>query len=282
MTAPGRARPFAVDRRGWRREAPPPLIITATPNVCWLEPDVPYPRTLEEMVAEARRCEAAGARVLHVHADDWRPMVAALRAGTRMLIQCGMSSVLVAGRMDIFESRADMISVIANHHDEAFAQGDTHELHPREELVEYAHLAREYGVRLEWEVWHTGSIWNLNYLIDAGLLDPPHITTLFFGWPGGTWSPPTVEEYLYRRSYLPPDCAVTVSVMDPAQMDIIAAAIRAGDNVRVGTEDRPYGRGGARATTSELVAEVAELAAALGRPLASRDEAAVMLGVGDA
>jgi 3-keto-5-aminohexanoate cleavage enzyme len=181
--------------------------------------------------------------------------------------------------MEIFEMKADMISIIVNHHDEAFAEGDTHQLHPREELVEYARLAREYGVRLEYEIWHTGSIWNLNYLIDRGLVDAPHITTLFFGWPGGTWSPPTVEEYLYRRSYLPPDCAVTVSIMDPAQIDVIAAAIRAGDNVRVGTEDYPFTRDGRRASTHELVTEVAKLALQLGRPLASRAQAEEILGV---
>jgi len=273
------ARSFPVARQHWRQRALPPLIVTATPNICWLEPDLPYPQTVEEMVAEGQRCEAAGAQVLHVHATDWPPMVAALREDTGMLIQCGMSSLLVGDRLDIFESKADMISIIANHHDEAFAHGDTHELHPREELVEYARLSRRYGVRLEFEVWHTGSIWNLNWLIERDLLDAPYIATLFFGWPGGTWSPPTVEEYLYRRSYLPPGCAVTVSIMDPAQMDVIAAAIRAGDNVRVGTEDHPYGRTGEHAATHELVAEVAELAAALGRPLATRSQAGAMLGV---
>jgi 3-keto-5-aminohexanoate cleavage enzyme len=240
---------------------------------------VPYPQTVDEMVAEAHRCEEAGARVLHVHTDDWPAMVSALRANTGMLIQCGMSSVLVHDRLGIFESRADMISVILNHHDEAFAEGDTHQLHPREELAEYARLSAEFGLRLEFEVWHTGSIWNLNYLIDAGLVEPPYITTLFFGWPGGTWSPPTVEEYLYRRSYLPPACAVTVSIMDPAQIDIVSAAIRAGDNVRVGTEDYPFNRSGQRATTHELVEEVAELADRLGRPVASRSLAAELLGV---
>jgi len=279
MNVPTRQATFPVERQRWRQAPPPPLIITATPNICWLEPGVPYPQTVEEMVAEAQRCEAAGAQVLHVHATAWKPMVSALRDATGMLIQCGMSSVLVGDRIDIFESRADMISIIANHHDEAFAQGDTHELHPREELVEYARLSREYGVRLEFEVWHTGSIWNLNWLIERDLLDPPYITTLFFGWPGGTWSPPTVEEYLYRRSYMPPDCAVTVSIMDPAQADIVAAAIRVGDNVRVGTEDHPRGRAGRVAATHELVAEVAELAATLGRALASRADAGAMLGV---
>jgi 3-keto-5-aminohexanoate cleavage enzyme len=274
-----RGKLFPVKRTHQTNGALPPLIVTATPNICWLQPDVPYPRTVDEMVVEAERCEAAGAQVLHVHADDWAPMVAALRENTGMVIQCGMSSVLVDERHEIFESRADMISVILNHHDEAFAEADVHELHPREELVEYARLSAEYGVRLEFEVWHTGAIWNLNYLIEAGVLEPPYVTTLFFGWPGGTWSPPTVEEYLYRRSYLPPKCAVTVSIMDPAQMDVISAAIRAGDNVRVGTEDYPLNRNGQRAATHELVAEIVDLAAHLGRPLASRSAAGELLGV---
>ena len=59
-------------------------------------------------------------------------------------------------RMDVFEQRGDMISIITSHHDEAFAGLDMHELHPREELAEYARLAREYGVQLEYETWHTG------------------------------------------------------------------------------------------------------------------------------
>jgi 3-keto-5-aminohexanoate cleavage enzyme len=279
QTASARAAPFPVQRAHEPQGIMPPLIVTATPNVCWLQPDVPYPQTVDEMVLEAQRCEAAGAQVLHVHAEDWPKMVSALRENTGMLIQCGMSSVLVNKRHKIFESQPDMISVILNHHDEAFADGDVHELHPREELVEYARLSAEFGVRPEFEVWHTGSIWNLKYLIDAGLLEPPYITTLFFGWPGGTWSPPTVEEYFYRRSYLPENCAVTVSIMDPAQMDIVSAAIRAGDNVRVGTEDYPYNRNGQRAATHELVAEVIELAEHLGRRVASRSAAGELLGV---
>src|SRR5579859_2253331 len=103
MNVPTRQATFPVERQRWRQAPPPPLIITATPNICWLEPEVPYPQTVEEMVAEARRCEAAGAQVLHVHANDWKPMVAALREGTGMLIQCGMSSVPVGRRIDIFE-----------------------------------------------------------------------------------------------------------------------------------------------------------------------------------
>ena len=28
-----------------------PLVITATPNICWLKPEVPYPQTAAEIIA---------------------------------------------------------------------------------------------------------------------------------------------------------------------------------------------------------------------------------------
>ena len=70
-----------------------PLIITATPNICWLRPEVEYPRTPEEMAAEASRCREAGASILHMHADDWPGTIAAVRAATDLIVQCGMSSL---------------------------------------------------------------------------------------------------------------------------------------------------------------------------------------------
>jgi 3-keto-5-aminohexanoate cleavage enzyme len=146
-------------------------------------------------------------------------------------------------------------------------------LHPREELEEYAQLSAEFGVKLEFETWHTGSIWNLNYLIGKKLVEPPYFTSLFFGWPGGSWSPPTVEEYFYRRRHLPDESLATVSIMDERQIDIIAAAIVAGDHIRVGTEDYPFDKQGNVAQTHLLVAEAAEIAAALGRPIATPEEA---------
>src|SRR5215208_2564060 len=121
-----------------------PLMITATPNICWLAPDVPYPQTVEELVAEARLCEQAGAQILHMHATDWPAWIAAARDATDMIIQCGMSSQAIPERMDIFHARGDLISIIVSHHDEAFAGQDFHVLHPREELLEYAQLSKRY------------------------------------------------------------------------------------------------------------------------------------------
>ena len=246
----------------------------------WLHPEVDYPRTVESLVAEAKRCEQAGAAILHFHGEEyWAEALAALRAETGLILQCGMSSLPVAERMEVFEHRADMISIILSHHDEAFAEADFHVLHPREELVEYAELSREHGVKLELETWHTGSIWNIRWMIERGLLDPPYFTSLFFDWPGGSWSPATVEEYLYRSRQLPDGCLATLSAMGPGQFRLLVAAITLGDHVRVGTEDYPFDRFEKPAATHELVAQIAEVAAAVGRPVATPQQAREIAGI---
>ena len=238
-----------------------PLIIVATPNNCWLQPDVKYPRTVSELAEEAAKCREAGAAVLHTHglADigedcctkgkgKWIEVIDETRRASDILIQCGMSTLTLQQRIEVFEHRADMVSIILNHHDEDFAECNTDVLHPMEEL-------------------------------DKDLLDGPIINTLFFGWPGGTWSPPTVEEYLYRRRMMPENCPCVVSIMGREQMDILAAAIMHGDGVRVGTEDYPFDRTGKLCEAHELVKEIADISRSLGREVATPDQAREILGV---
>ena len=257
-----------------------PLIITATPNVSWLHPQVDFPRTSQAIANEARLCHEQGATILHTHGgDNWSETIRTVRKQTPMIIQCGMSSLPITERMEVYENRAEMISIILNHHDEAFAQTECLVLHSRQELEEYVGLNKEFGVIPEFEVWHSGSIWNLKYLIEEGLITPPYVTTLFFGWPGGTWSPPTLEEYRYRRKLMPDGCICNVSIMEQGQREIIAAAILMGDHVRVGTEDYPFTQAGEAAATHELVRETAEVARALGRPLATLEQARQMIGL---
>ncbi len=257
-----------------------PLIIVATPNISWLHPRVDYPKTLQGIVEEAILCRKAGATVLHTHSEGkWIEMLRAVRSKTDIIIQCGMSSLPIPDRMDVYKEKGDMISIILNHHDEAFVQTECNVLHTKEELTEYAKLCKKNGVIPEFEVWHSGSIWNLNWMIHNKLLKPPYVCTLFFGWPGGTWSPPTVEEYLYRRRQMPAGSVCSVSIMEEHQIDILTAAISHGDHVRVGTEDYPFNRAGKVATCHELVKEAADLAKSLGRPLATVQQARKMIGL---
>lgn len=257
-----------------------PLVITATPNMSWLHPEIPFPASPSDMAEEAKRCEEAGASIVHLHSTkEWGALIAAVRSSSALLVQCGMSSLALEERHEIFEQGADMISVIVNHHDEAFPGGDTNVLHPKEELLQYCEESMRSGVRPEFEVWHTGSIWNLRWLLEHTEVARPAICTLFFGWPGGTWSPPSVEEYVSRRRAMPADAVITVSVMGPQRFGVLAAAIEAGDHVRVGTEDYPFDRWGEPARASKLVEEVAALSDALGRRVASPSEAAGLLGI---
>jgi 3-keto-5-aminohexanoate cleavage enzyme len=256
-----------------------PLIITATPNVSWLYPDVWYPRSAAEIADQAAACVKEGASIVHIHAEGlWKDAIRSARKKTNGILQCGMSSLPVADRMEVFKERADMISVMISHHDEAFVGVDTHRLHPREELVQYMKLASRYRVKPEFEVWHSGSIWNLRFLMAKGIVPQPYFATLFLGWPGGNWSPPTVEEYIYRRKMMPDKGIVSVSVMDRSQAEVLSAAITRGDHVRVGTEDNPF-VGEKPATTPELVRWISGVSKAIGRPVASVDEATKLIGV---
>lgn len=269
-----------------------PLIIVATPNNCWLHPQVSYPKTVTELAEEAAKCCEAGAAVLHTHglADigedcctkgvgKWKEVFDATRKASDILIQSGMSTLTLQQRIDVFENKSDMVSIILNHHDEDFAECNTDVLHPMPELESYASGCRKFGVKPEFEVWHAGSIWNLNQLLDKGLLDSPYINTMFFGWPGGTWSPPTIDEYIYRRRLMPENCVCTVSIMGKEQMQILVAAIMNGDHVRVGTEDYPFDQQGKLCTAHELVKQIADISRSLGREVATSVQARELLGL---
>ncbi|MFX1557775.1 MAG: 3-keto-5-aminohexanoate cleavage protein, partial [Promethearchaeota archaeon] len=137
-----------------------------------------------------------------------------------------------------------------------------------------------FNIKPEWEVWHTGSYWNLNYLINKNFLTPPHVLTLFFNWPGGTWSPPTPDEYLHRIKYMPLNCLHTISVMGKEQTKIAVLAIMHGGNVRVGTEDYPFIKENIPAkNNAELVARMVRLSKEMGRETADPSEARKILGL---
>ena len=62
----------------------PPLIITATPNKSWLNPELAYPEAIADVAAEAGRCAANGASIMHLHSvSEWVPLIAAVRAVSR-------------------------------------------------------------------------------------------------------------------------------------------------------------------------------------------------------
>ena len=88
-----------------------------------------------------------------------------------------------------------------------------------------------------------------------------------------------MEEYLYRRRQMPSGCVCNVSIMGEGQREIVTAAILMGDHVRVGTEDYPFNHAGEVTTTHALVGEAAVIARAIGRPIATVQQARQMIGL---
>lgn len=263
------------------------LIITATVAPSWIYPDATNaPRTPEEVITSVVECWKAGASIAHIHGaknfepDVWKKIVKAVRDQTDVIVQIGLSALQIPERMPAIRLKPDMLSIILNHHDEAFPRLDMSLLHNREELEQYSTICTKYGIRPEWEVWHAGSVWNLNYLVEKKFAKAPHFVTLFFDWPGGIWSPATINELEHRLQQQRSDSICSVSIMSHAQTNIVTASMILGHHVRVGTEDNPYYFPGRLAkNNAELVSRVVRIAKELGREVATSAEARKMIGV---
>jgi 3-keto-5-aminohexanoate cleavage enzyme len=154
-------------------------------------------------------------------------------------------------------------------------------IHPVEELLNYAKAAEEHKVKLEVECFHTGAFWNLEFIRKQGYLKEKAYTTLFLGWPGGTWTPPTEKALIYMVDHLPKNCIWNVSVMNPQkQWDLLSLAVSLGGHVRVGYEDNPYIAPGELAKNNAVLVErMVKIAQGLGREVATPKEARQILGL---
>lgn len=259
------------------------MILTATTANSWIYPDVKnWAQTTDDLIESIVKCYEVGASIAHVHLPRGEEVdtVKKIRERCDIIIQAGMSSYPIEEREADFQAKPDMLSIILNHHDEYFTQIRVNQLHTIEELEKYCVKCKEFNIKPEWEVWHTGSYWNLNYLINKNLLETPHVLTLFFNWPGGTWSPSTDDEYFHRIKYMPQNCLHTISVMGENQIKIATLAIAHGGNVRVGTEDYPFIKKGIPAKdNAELVSGMVRISKEMGREVADPSEARKILGI---
>ena len=260
----------------------PKLIITVTPNPSWIYPETKnHPTSPEEIADAVYNCYRAGASIAHIHAPG-RQMETCKRIRDKcdIIVQLGLSGDSLAKRRSLFEARPDMMSIILTHHDEQFTRDSFNVLHEKPELEEYGSLCLKYNVKPEFEVWHLGAFWNLAHLENRGMVKKPHFLTIFFGWPGGSWSPPTADEFYHRLRYLPEDSIYSTSVMDPRQTELLLLAIANGGHVRVGTEDYPFLNENVLAEdNAALVARIARIAREAGREIATPKDARMMIGI---
>ena len=135
-------------------------------------------------------------------------------------------------------------------------------------------------MKLEIECFSTGAYWAIGKIRsgdfwtdegvreqEPGLLADPLWLTLFFGWDGQSWSPPTVRSLQYMVDNLPPNANWSMSCMEPpVYWSMVAHTIAVGGHVRIGMEDCPYLQDGAYAkTNAELVEKAVRIAREIGR-----------------
>ncbi len=278
--------------RPWRLVTSEGTLITVAPTGAELaKDDYPsLPTTLEELVATAKACQAAGAGMIHVHLRDehdkscldkgrLREAVAALHEETDLLVQLSTGGGIgdsFADRVGVLDAQPDSCSITCgtvNFGDDVFANPWA--------LIKLLHgECQERGIVPEYELFDLGHAATLHRLLD-GHGAPPNgrvHADLVMGVPGGM--PGTTEAVVAVASALPAGATWTATGVGRTSLPVALAALSAGGHLRVGMEDTvTFARGRPVRDNAELVARAAALAELAQRPALQPAAARVFLGL---
>jgi 3-keto-5-aminohexanoate cleavage enzyme len=268
------------------------LITVAPTGAEHAKADVPQlPVTLDELVAEAKACEAAGAGLVHVHirGADARPTldlarlkdtVAALRESTSLVVQLSTGGSVhdpLDARLRVLEAAPDSCSLTCgttNFGDDVF-------LNPWPFMVQLYEAARDAKVVPEFELFDLGHVAALRRLLDTcGLPYGGKVHCDFVtGVPGGM--PGTAQALVAGVQALPAEVTSwSATGIGRAHLPVLAAALSLGGHLRVGMEDNiVYARGQQVRSNAELVERAARVATELQRPPMSTAQVRELLGL---
>ncbi len=144
-------------------------------------------------------------------------------------------------------------------------------------------LTTENATKPELEIYDVGHLYNLDYLVRAGVIRPPLHMQFVMGVLGGIRGTPEDLAYLVTRAQVlfgRQNFTWSVIGVGAAEINLSTMAIHMGGHVRVGLEDNIYIRKGELAkSNAELVEKVVGLARTLDRPIATPDGARKILGL---
>ncbi len=148
-------------------------------------------------------------------------------------------------------------------------------------MKEFARIFNENGTKPEFEVYDSGMINNVAFMIERGYIKKPVYIQFVMGVLGGIT--PSSENLLFLVDYakkLIGDFEFSVCVAGRAQFPICTQSLLIGGNVRVGLEDNLYLDKGVMAkSNAEQVAKIARIAKELGIDPATPDDARKILGL---
>jgi len=141
---------------------------------------------------------------------------------------------------------------------------------------------RANGTRFEFECYDIGHLYNLAYVLDAGLVEPPLLVQSVFGILGGIGAHPEDVAHMRRTADRLFGDAYRWSVLGAGrnQMTVASIAAAMGGNVRVGLEDSLWdGPGRLAESNAAQVRRVRAIVEGLGRELATPAEARASLAL---
>jgi len=294
----------AAERPGARRAIPPAwqdrrmassttMITVAPTGAESAKAEVPaLPVTLDELVASAKACEAAGAALVHIHIRDQdaeptldlgrlRATVAAVRDQTSLVVQLSTGGSVHDGypaRLRVLEAEPDSCSLTCG----TVNFGDDVFMNPWPFMVELYQETQVREVVPEFELFDLGHVTALNRLLDS--YGPPHggqvHCDLVMGVPGGM--PGTTQALVAAVSALPAGASWSATGVGRTTLPVMFAALSAGGHLRVGMEDvLTFSRRVPVRDNAQLVERAAEAAMLFQRPPMSTDDARAMLNVKD-
>jgi uncharacterized protein (DUF849 family) len=268
------------------------LITVAPTGAEHLKADVPQlPTTLDELLAEAKACQAAGAGLVHVHIRDadarptldlgrLKETVAALHEGTDLVVQLSTGGSVhdpLDARLRVLEAQPDSCSLTCG----TVNFGNDVFLNPWPFMVDLYEAAREAQVVPEFELFDLGHVAALHRLLGTcGLPYGGKVHCDFVrGVPGGM--PGTAQALVAGVQALPAEVTSwSATGIGRSHLPVLAAALSLGGHLRVGMEDNVvYAKGRQVRSNAELVERAARLATELQRPPMSTAQARELLGL---
>ena len=268
----------------------------------------PYlPVTPDEIAEDSRRACDAGATVLHLHARDpktgmptadldiFQEVVEKVRAlCPGAIINCttgggmGMTDeerIAIVPRVKPDMASFNMGSMTYGMYSPAAGKWvlDYPWMNSFKSMAYFGQVMKENHAKPELEIYDVAMMNNAQLLCGAGVLEKPLHFQFVMGLPGQV-IPATAKNLIHlveTARLQDPACTFSACAAGRAQLPIITvAAILGAANIRTGMEDNIYlAQGELAKSNGELVEKTVQLAAGVGREIASVEEARRILGL---
>lgn len=288
MATPRETPVAARRRRAWNSD---PVVVTVAVTGADVfrenNPNIPY--TPAEIADSAIEAGQAGASVVHIHVreDDGTPsgrpelfqdVMSRIRAGSELITMVstgGSNDMTIEERTTGLEAQPDLSGVESG----SMNFGDETFITPPPAARGIIERATGMGIGLEVEAFDVGHVVSAVRWLEEGVIPSPMRINLVFGVPGGIDASPEALSAMLRP--LPPETFWTVTCVGRHHPRMLGLALLYGaPGIRTGLEDAVYiSRGVLAPSNAALVKAAVDLARALGREVASQDQARSLLGL---